>query len=65
MEGILFYIGVVSLIALLCIGIAYIVHIIIEIDSTKITMLAYIISIIIAIALMVIGLKLGINKINV
>lgn len=61
MGAILFHIGIILLIALICISIAYVVHVIIESNSTIVRMLAFIISIIIAIALIVVGLKLGIN----
>lgn len=65
MGTILFAIGFALLAILLCIGTAFLIHIIINSDLIIVKVLAVLLPIIIAIVLIIIGLKLGVNGIGI
>ena len=61
MGTILFAFGLVILTVMLCIGTAFLTNIIIDSDLIIVKVLAILLPIIIAIVLIIIGLKLGVN----
>lgn len=65
MGTILFTFGFALLAILLCIGTAFLIHIIIDSDLIIVKILAVLLPIIIAVALIIIGLKLGVNGIGI